>query len=70
MTNLDTALKASNLISWVWSLIAVTSESNDFKVDHMRNLWLKLVVMLENNDGICLIAFGIPLDYLIIAEVS
>lgn len=58
------------MVGSLWSLIALTTNTKDFRIEHFRHLWLKLAVMLSREDGICLKTFGIRLNYLIIAEVS
>lgn len=61
--------QAKKLQPLLWSLIAKLTLSKSVRVHHMRSLWLKQVLILDNQGGLALTALGLSITYVYIIQL-
>lgn len=54
----------------LWAMIAMISNSEDDRLEHLRLLWLKQMSILSNDDGIVLRTFNYRVTYVYLLKVS
>lgn len=55
--------KSKHLISQIWRMIAMTWQFKDPRVQHMRTLWIRQVIFLDQGGGVTIKAFNTPVTY-------
>lgn len=62
--------QAKKLQPLIWSLVARMARSNDLRTQHLRQLWIKQVQLLDIEGGLTLTGFGIRITYVNCIQVS
>lgn len=55
--------KSKTLVTLIWQLVASTTYFEDYRISHMRILWIKQAQSLSRDGGLAIIAIGIPVTH-------